>query len=214
MRIVKSLIYGLIPLFSGAFFLKTIARLKYVGNLIYSGFIYGQLRKSGKHPYFTYPISILGGQYMQIGDNFFTQPGLRIEALDVYKGEKFVPQLCIGDSVIINDNCHIACIGEVTIGNNVLIASRVFITDHFHGRSGDADFNIPPIEKKLYYKGPVVIKENVWLGEGVIVMPGVTIGKGSIIGANSVVTRDVPEYCAFAGVPARMIKRLDTPQKF
>jgi len=197
------------PIFSRAIFMKLIWRVKHARDLLYSGFIYGQLKKAGKAPMFCYSISILGSKYIQIGDHFFTQPGLRIEALDSYQGEEFTPRLSIGNNVVINDNCHIACINEVTIKDNVLIASRVFITDHFHGRPGDDDFMLPPIERKLYSKGPVTIHNNVWLGEGVTIMPGVTIGEGSIVGANSVVTKDVHPYTAVAGVPAKFVRQLN-----
>ena len=210
MRVIKFFSYKVMPLFSGSFFLTLLLKIKYIRNLLYSGFIYGQLKKSGKDPLFCYPVSLYGGRHITIGDNFFTQPGLRIEALEGYGGDTFTPKLSIGNNVVINDSCHIACINEVTIKDNVLIASRVFITDHFHGRTGDSDYVISPSKRRLYSRGPVVINNNVWLGEGVIVMPGVTIGAGAVIGANSVVTKDVPPYCVFAGVPARFVKQLNT----
>jgi lipopolysaccharide O-acetyltransferase len=121
--------------------------------------------------------------------------------------------LFMGDDIQLNDYVHIGAIEEVTIGNNVLIASKVFITDHNHGYYGD-DINsqsspmIPPSERALS-SAPVHISDNVWLGEFVCVLPGVTIGKGSIIGAMSVVSKSIPEYSIAVGSPARVIKRYD-----
>lgn len=200
--------YKIGPIFSLTLFLKLIEKFKYIGNLFYSGFISGQLGKHGRYPFFVYPVSLLGGRYIEIGDDFFTQPGLRIEVLDTYRGAKFSPKITIGDNVIVNDNCHIACINEISIGSNVLMASRVFITDHFHGNGSPDDCEVAPNKRSLYTKGKVIIEDNVWLGEGVTVMPGVRIGRGSTVGANSVVTKDVPPYSVVAGAPARLIRKV------
>jgi acetyltransferase-like isoleucine patch superfamily enzyme len=94
------------------------------------------------------------------------------------------------------------------IGNNVLTGPRVLITDNAHGASVDTIIDIAPIERELSSKGPVIIEDNVWIGEGSMIMPNVTIGKCSIIAANSVVTKDIPAYCVAAGSPARIIKTL------
>lgn len=64
----------------------------------------------------------------------------------------------------------------------------------------------------LISKGPVVIEDNVWIGEHACIMPGTTIGKGSIVGANAVVTKDVPPYSLVGGVPAKLIKTLATDE--
>ena len=65
-----------------------------------------------------------------------------------------------------------------------------------------------PLERPLISKGAVVIENNVWVGEGVVIMPGITIGENSIIGANSVVTKDVPKNTVVGGVPAKILKQL------
>ncbi|WP_211092637.1 acyltransferase [Chitinophaga varians] len=131
-----------------------------------------------------------------------------MEAVGYFKNDSFTPEISIGDNVTLNDFCHIACINQVIIGNNVLVASRVFITDHFHGKIDALEKDISPSDRNLYSKGPVIIHDNVWIGEGVVVMPGVTIGKGAIIGANAVVTRDVPAYAVVGGNPAKVIKSI------
>lgn len=85
---------------------------------------------------------------------------------------------------------------------------NILITDNAHGASILELLDLPPQVRPLYSKGPVIIEDNVWIGEKTSIMPGVHIGKGSIIAANSVVTHDIPPYCIAAGVPAKVIKRL------
>jgi len=146
-------------------------------------------------------------QYISIGNNFSSLYNLRIEAWDDYWGEKFSPEIIIGDNVSFNTDCHIGCINRVVIGNNVLMASRVYISDHSHGAISKDALNVPPINRPLISKGPVIIEDNVWIGEGVCVMPGVIIGANSIIGANAVVTKSIPSNTVVAGIPATIIKR-------
>jgi acetyltransferase-like isoleucine patch superfamily enzyme len=85
---------------------------------------------------------------------------------------------------------------------------KVFITDNSHGSFTREQLDIRPNYRPLISKGPVIIEENVWIGEMVCIMPGVTIGRGSIIGANAVVTKSIPPYSIAAGVPAKVIKQL------
>ena len=85
----------------------------------------------------------------------------------------------------------------------------VMITDNSHGHTDNiSELKINPIDRPLVSKGPVVIEENVWIGEKVSIMPNVTIGRGSIIAANAVVTKSVPAYSIVGGCPARVIKTL------
>ena len=65
---------------------------------------------------------------------------------------------------------------------------------------------LPPVQRQMVVKGPVVVEDNVWIGERVCILSGVTVGKGAIVAANSVVTKDVPPYSVVGGVPAKLIK--------
>jgi acetyltransferase-like isoleucine patch superfamily enzyme len=147
-------------------------------------------------------------KYISIGNNFGAWYNLRMEAIDAYMQQKFCPIISIGNNVNIGSDFHIGCINRISIGNNVLIAGRVFITDHFHGSISSNDIHLVPTERELYSKGPVEILDNVWIGEGVCIMPGVTIGANSIIGANSVVTKSFGQNSVIAGNPAKLIKYL------
>jgi lipopolysaccharide O-acetyltransferase len=156
------------------------------------------------------PFYIRGKRWIRIGSDFTTGPGVRLDAISLGAGSE--PVLIIGCDVQFNDYVHIAAISSVTIGDRVLIASKVFITDHNHGvyRGPVAQSNplVPPAQRGLT-AAPVNVKDDVWIGEFVAVLPGVTIGEGSIIGTMSVVTHDVPPYSIAIGNPARVVKRFN-----
>lgn len=84
-------------------------------------------KKLGKIFYVKSPNYLKCANYISIGDSYFANSRLRIEAFDVYKGLKYTPSIIIGDNVIFNPDCHIGCIIRIEIGNNILFASKVFI---------------------------------------------------------------------------------------
>lgn len=114
----------------------------------------------------------------------------------------------IGEDCKMNDRVHIVAHESVRIGDGVLMASNIFISDTSHG-SFTEDASAPDVapDDRLLVTKPTVIGNNVWVGEGVCIMPGVTIGDGCTIGANSVVTKSVPANTVVAGAPARVIRR-------
>ncbi|MBW9173579.1 acetyltransferase [Clostridium estertheticum] len=119
-------------------------------------------------------------------------------------------KLFIGKNCKLGDNVHIVANEKVIIGDNCLMASKIFISDTSHGDYSnttiDSSPDVPPDERPLYMK-PVSIGNNVWIGENVCILLGVNIGNGCIIAANSVVNRDVPDNCIVAGTPAKVRKR-------
>jgi acetyltransferase-like isoleucine patch superfamily enzyme len=155
---------------------------------------------------------IQGGARIAIGNGFYAGPSLWIEAVERYANVDLAPWIDIGAGVTCSAFVHIAATSRVSIGDGVLLGSHVHITDHAHGSySGprqDAP-STPPAERALSAGRPVVIERNVWLGDGVVVLPGVTIGEGSVIGANSVVSKDVPRHVIAVGAPAVAIKAYD-----
>lgn len=120
--------------------------------------------------------------------------------------QQFTPSIHIGNHCDIGPQAHITAINSIFIGDNVLIGPRVLITDNSHGESLYTMLDTAPQNRPLHSTGPVVIEDNVWIGEGAMIMPNVHIGRGSIIAANSVVTKDIPPYCVAAGSPAKVIK--------
>lgn len=127
--------------------------------------------------------------------------------LEVYP-ESHASELAIGNDVSLGEYSHITCAGRVTIGDGVLTGRYVLITDNSHGDCRRETLEIPPLLRDINTKGPVIIEDNVWLGDKVAVLPGVRIGRGAVIGANAVVTKDVPPYAVAAGNPAKIIKQM------
>lgn len=161
----------------------------------------------GSHTFVQPPFIITGGKYIQMGDYVTIRKRLQLEAIDFHNDTCFTPEIIIGNHVSINYDVHIGAINKVIIEDGVLIASKVFITDHGHGKATVNDMEIPPQERILYSKGIVHIKKNAWIGEGVTILPNVTIGENCIVGANAVVTKSFPDNCIIAGNPARIIKK-------
>ena len=147
-----------------------------------------------------------GPEYMTIGKNFCAGKGLNLQAWDSYAGEQFHPELTIGDNVVLTDYIQISCADQVQIGNNVLVGQSSFISDNGHGNTDLETLKIPPMQRKLHIKGPVIIEDDVWIGRCVTILSGVHVGKGAVIAAGSVVNKDVPPYSVVGGVPARIIK--------
>jgi acetyltransferase-like isoleucine patch superfamily enzyme len=160
------------------------------------------------------PFDIRNRKNITIGKNFTSGFGCRIEAFPMKS--KDITCISIGNDVQINDYVHIAAAESIKIGNNVLMASKIFITDISHGSYGvngvhDSPTTIPK-ERSLTVK-PVEIGDNVWIGEFVSILPGVTIGKGSVIGTMSVVSKSIPPNCIAVGSPAKVIKQYDFESK-
>lgn len=97
------------------------------------------------------------------------------------------------------------CANEIVIGNHVTISARALITDIHHSYE---EIDVPALSQKLE-TSPVAIGDNSWIGVNVAILPGVKIGRNVVVGANSVVTGDLPDNCVAAGNPARVIKRYD-----
>jgi acetyltransferase-like isoleucine patch superfamily enzyme len=160
-----------------------------------------------------FPIDIRGKKFIQISEGFTTGVGCRLEA---YPQDQQSQTLFIGKDFQMNDYVHITAMESVKIGNHVLLASKIYISDCTHGSysgdQNDSDPDIAPDKRPLFSK-PVSIEDNVWLGEFVSVLPGVTIGKGTIVGANSVVSKSLPPYVIAVGTPAKPIKQFNFTTK-
>ena len=178
--------------------------LKLSKNLVLTKISFGKARL------IRFPIDIRNKKNIDFGKNLTTGIGCRIECFPIDDTGEMV--LKFGENVQMNDYVHITAAKSVEIGDNVLMASKIYISDCSHGSYlGDSNDSNPftsPIARPLSVK-PVKIENNVWLGEFVSVLPGVTIGQGTIVGANSVVSKSLPPNVIAVGAPAKPIKKFN-----
>ena len=179
----------------------------YLHSIIYTGWVSREFKTFGESSTIKPSFSLLlGPQYISIGSHCNIAAGIQLTAWDSYGDQSFTPEIVLGDNCSIGEDSHITAINSVRLGNSVLLGKKILITDNAHGASSAELLDIAPNFRPLCSKGPVVIEDNVWIGEKSSIMPGVRVGRGSIVAANSVVTKDVPPYSVVAGVPAKVIK--------
>ncbi len=111
----------------------------------------------------------------------------------------------IGAGALLNLNVMVAAVERTEIGDHCMLANGCLVTDGNH-RFDDPDKPVP--WQGFTTKGPTILEDNVWLGANVVVTSGVRIGRRSVIGANSVVTEDVPPFSIAAGAPAKVLKQI------
>jgi acetyltransferase-like isoleucine patch superfamily enzyme len=172
----------------------------------YSGWISSEFKFFGKHSTIHPGLVLVGGKYISISDNSTVGKGANISAWDSFQAQIFSPNIHIGKNVSIGNYSHITAINKIVIEDNVLTGKNITITDNSHGENNLYSRNIPPLLRNLCSNGPVIIKEGVWIGDKVTILSNCVIGKNVIIGSNSVVTKDFPDNCIVAGVPAKIIK--------
>ena len=152
---------------------------------------------------------VIGGRHISFGRGVYAERNLWLEAVTSYRSQQFDPKIAIGDHVCFSDGVHISSIASISIGSHSLFGSRIYVSDHNHGiYRGESQSNPQeaPAHRLLGGGGPVVIGENVWIGDNSVIIGPATIGRGAIIGANSVVRGAVPPYTIVAGAPAKPIK--------
>ncbi len=149
------------------------------------------------------PLRFSNLHLMRIGRNVTIHTGCWMQALSMVSDDGS-PKIILEDGVGIGMNSTISAAVRIHIGRQVFTARNIYISDHGHEFR---DVNVPIADQSISEPAPVTIKDFSWLGQNVVVLPGVTIGKHSTIGANSVVNKDIPDYCVAAGVPARVIRR-------
>lgn len=156
----------------------------------------------GWHSIINAPLKIDGMKDIVIGNHVVIEYKTWLAAVPL-TGDSSV--LEIQDGTKIGHFNHIFATHSIIIEKNVLTADKVYISDNQHGYK---DINLPIIVQPIKQKGCVRIGEGSWLGENVCVI-GASIGKHCVIGANSVVTHDIPDFSVAVGSPARVIKRYD-----
>jgi acetyltransferase-like isoleucine patch superfamily enzyme len=160
------------------------------------------LGRLGKGSILSRADQMLNPQHIFIGAQVGIAHGARLDAIRQFGGTAYGGEIHIGDRTSIQPFAHIAAAATLRIGCSVLTGSRIFVTDHDHQF---ADLDTPIAYQPLVVE-PVSVEDFVWLGENVVVLKGVTVGHHAVIGANSVVTTDIPPYAIAAGAPAKVVK--------
>ena len=199
---MRKIIYNILY-FIGSFlrvigYIQLIHCYRSMRDRIYTGIYKKKFQKIGNSCIVFPASSIIGPENIKIGDECTFEKGIQLETW----GDKAIIE--IGNNCLIRANSHITAYNSIVIEDGLLTGENVLISDNSHGESNIESLEIPPIISK----GGIKIGKNVWLGNNVCILSSVNIGKGAIIGANSVVTHDVPPYCVAAGNPARIIKKL------
>lgn len=151
------------------------------------------------------PSRVDGLRNIYVGDNVTIRAMSWLCALKKFDTSK----ITIGNGCYMGHFFHCTAMNTISIGEKVLIADKVFITDNSHGFQ---DINIPFMDNPLESKGSVSIGDGTWIGENVCIL-GASIGSHSIIGANSVVTNNIPGYSIAVGNPAKVIRTYDEKLK-
>lgn len=150
------------------------------------------------------PARVSSPELIEIGDDVIIHEHSWLSVVAAVPG--VTPRLTIGDRTSLGMLCHVACVGEVEIGADVLTAPRVFIGDTYHGYE---DVERAIIDQPTAEPRKVTIGNGAFLGVAAVILRGVTVGDGAYVGAGAVVTTDVPAHSVAVGNPARVVRRYD-----
>ncbi|CAH7043774.1 putative lipopolysaccharide biosynthesis O-acetyl transferase WbbJ [Vibrio chagasii] len=154
-----------------------------------------------------HPIDVRGKSSIDFGFGLTTGRYCRLETYGSSNNNEKL--MVLGERCQINDFVHITATNKVIIGNDVLIASKVYISDTNHGNYSGENQSDPSeiVSQRALSSGTVIIGDNTWICEGVSILSNVTLGCNVIIAANSVVTKSFPDDVILAGSPAKIIKK-------
>jgi acetyltransferase-like isoleucine patch superfamily enzyme len=150
------------------------------------------------------PVKLRNPHRIAIGSQTFIGPGSWFE-VGTKPGDGSVA-ITIGSRCSIAGSCVMTAAREIVLEDEVLFARNVYVSDHRHRYD---QVGTAVLAQGIDDVRPVRIRRGAWLGTNVVVCPGVTIGEGAVIGANAVVTRDIPDFSVAAGAPARVIKSIE-----
>jgi acetyltransferase-like isoleucine patch superfamily enzyme len=172
--------------------------------------LYLRPAKLGRNSFVLPPFRITNPKSLFIGDNTRIGQYAFWVLCKAHNQRHYTPRFTIGNNVQIGNDLFVGCLKNITIGDNVLISSRVFIADTTHDYK---DVKRPVIEQNLTEGQAVTIEDNAFIGVNTCILPGICIGKNAVVGAGAVVTRDVQSFTVVAGNPAVTIKRYDFEKK-
>jgi|SoiMethySBSTD1v2_1073268.scaffolds.fasta_scaffold124337_2 acetyltransferase-like isoleucine patch superfamily enzyme len=165
----------------------------------------GSFGRLGKGSLLELPIRLWGEAHIEIGSDVFLGSHCWLQVVSADEPASGIV-ISIGDRTSISGFCTVTAARSVVIESGVLMARYVYISDHTHSHDSP---DRPIKDQGITGVAPVRVREGAWLGQGVVVCPGVTIGRNAVVGANSVVRDDVPDFCVAVGAPARVIRKTD-----
>lgn len=181
------------------FLRQLFSRMVRVAFLLRYRFVFGKL---GRGAYLFQPFRVDGSRAIEIGRNSLFQRGTWLYCIAL---DELPAVLKVGNGCVFGYNNHIASVREVIIGDYVLTANNVYISDNLHGYE---DVTRPIIQQPVRFKKAVSIGEGSWIGENACIV-GASIGRNCVIGSNAVVTRDIPDFSVAVGIPAVVIRQYD-----
>ena len=171
-----------------------------ITDKLFSVFVRGSFGFFGHGSVIQRPVRLWGESRIGIGDDVFVGAGSWLQVLD----ECTEPlALTSGSGTSIAGTCVLSAASSVSLGKQVLLARNVYIADHVH-RYDDPERAV--LAQGITGIAPVEICDGAWLGQNVVICPGVRVGRGAVIGANSVVREDVPDFSVAVGAPARVVR--------
>lgn len=183
---------------------KLIFGVRYLRHFLFSGFY-----SLGSRVIFEKNVTVNNACYMQLGRNVILEVNSLLSVIDHPEYNREKPRLIIEDNVGIGYGSIILALNKVHIEKHVMIGPYVTIVDYDH--------NYKDVKKSINDQGlnskPVVTSEGSWIGTKATICKGVKIGRNSVVGANSLVTKDIPDYSVVAGAPANVIKKYNPETK-
>ena len=177
-----------------------IKRIKLGFSIYFYRLLSKKFKSFGENVKIIFPLGIDGFSNISVGNNVVVNYKTWLAAVPLTSDSV---SLQIGEGTIIGNFNHIYATKSINIGKKVLTADKVYISDNLHGYE---NINIPIMDQPIVQNGSVEIGDGTWIGENACIL-GVNIGKNCVIGSNSVVTHDIPDYCVAVGSPAKIIKR-------
>lgn len=178
-------------------------KIEHLMEWFYTGYRNKDFKRFGEHSKLGFGMFIRGEKMIEIGDHVIFGGGIALTAHGQNSNQTLIS---IGDYSVFGSDCHITAAEGIFIGKGLRTGKSILISDNGHGDSHNKeDLMMKPDDRPLFCKGSINIGDNVWIGEKAAVLSGVTVGDGAVIGANSIVTHDVPPYSVVAGCPARII---------
>lgn len=188
------------------FMINLLLKIRYVLRWF---LLYHQFRSFHHTSFMAKPLRLVKPKFITVGKHVTILPLARMECVRRWNDAPLKGEIIIGDGTSIEQSCHIIAADRLEIGKDVTISAFVYIADCGHSID---DMTGDVIAKPLDIK-KTKIGDGAFIGIGARIMPGVTIGEHAIIGANAVVTKDVPPYHMVGGIPAKTLKTYDIEKK-